>query len=136
MDLRTQGIRLFDRWTAMWNGELHLAQEIMAPAFRLRYAQPGTEAFDDCTTPEGIASLISRWREARPGMVFSAEGEAAVDLASIEGSVRGLVARPYLAAVHAANGQRIAKSGTDIPRVADGRISEVWSVSASRTFYR
>jgi len=108
----------------------------MAPAFRLRYAQPATEAFDDCTTPDGIAALISRWREVRPGMVFSPEGEATVDLALADGGVYGIVARPYLAAVQALNGQRIAKSDTDMLRVADGRISEVWSVSASRTFYR
>jgi hypothetical protein len=136
MDLRPQGIELFDRWTAMWNGELALAARIMAPAFRLRYAQAGSEAFDECTTPDAIAKLIGGFRDARPGLMFSAEGEAVVDLAHGDGGVLGLVARPYLATMPAPNGERTAKSGTDILRVAGGRITEVWSVSASRTFYR
>lgn len=41
-DLRSFGVDLFDRWTAMWNGDLAVASQIMAPDFTLRYAQANT----------------------------------------------------------------------------------------------
>lgn len=135
MHLRNVGITLFDRWTAMWNGELSLATEIMAPTFRLRYAQPGTQSFDECRTPAQIAQLIAGWRQARPGLVFRADGEAAVDLRVIDGLPCGLVARPYLATLSKERGEAVRKSGTDMLRIQGGRIAEVWSVSAERTFY-
>jgi hypothetical protein len=135
MNLRSTGITLFDRWTALWNGELSLAADIMASTFRLRYAQPGTQAFDECRTPAQIARLIGGWRQGRPGLVFRADGDAAVDLTLIEGQPYGLVVRPYVATLAKEPGEAMRKSGIDMLRVQAGRIAEVWSVSAERTFY-
>ncbi|EBU8132113.1 hypothetical protein DLM20_25500, partial [Salmonella enterica subsp. enterica serovar Java] len=67
-------IALFDRWTAMWNGNLDLAPEIMATHFVLRYGQPGTEPMDAVHTPEQLQQLIARWRKMRRDPVFRAEG--------------------------------------------------------------
>ncbi|MYS83310.1 hypothetical protein GTZ85_24610 [Streptomyces sp. SID5474] len=124
----------------MWNGDLDLAERIMAPEFTLRYAQPGTEAFDDARTPRQLADIIAAWRRSRPGLRFEAEGSPVVDLRSAAGGAPiGLVARPYRAAYPDAEGRPVARSGTDTLRVTDGLISEVWSVSSGvggRTFYR
>ncbi|GGS03430.1 hypothetical protein Snoj_08040 [Streptomyces nojiriensis] len=138
-DVRQFGIHIYDQWTAMWNGELGLAEKIMAPEFVLRYAQAGTEAFDDARTPQQLADLIAAWHQERRGLRFAAEGPAVVDLALVDGAPTGLVARPYLASVTGEDARTVARSGTDTLRITNGLISEVWSVSsgsAGRTFYR
>ncbi|WP_395297851.1 hypothetical protein ACF9IK_33660 [Kitasatospora hibisci] len=137
--LRRFGVEAYERWTAMWNGETGLAAEIMAPEFTLRYAQAGTEAFDEARVPQQLAALIAGWHGRRPGLRFRSEGVAVVDLALVDGLPSGLVARPYLAEFTDESGGTVARSGTDTLRITAGRISEVWSVSsgaAGRTFYR
>ena len=137
-ELRSFGIDLFDRWTALWNGDLPVARQIMATDFTLRYAQANTEIIDDVRTPDAMAALVARWHGLRPGIRFSAEGEAAVDLDAVDGAPCGRVARPYLAVFVDPAGQTIARSGIDMLAVRGGRIVEVWSVSsgaAGRTFY-
>ncbi|AUY53365.1 nuclear transport factor 2 family protein [Streptomyces sp. CB01881] len=138
-ELRRFGIEAYDRWTAMWNGDTGLAAEIMAPEFTLRYAQAGTEAFDEARTPDQLAELVAGWHRFRSGIKFVAEGTAVVDLTLVDGRPSGLVARPYLATFTDEQGRPVARSGTDTLRITDGLISEVWSVSsgaAGRTFYR
>ncbi|OXR43045.1 hypothetical protein B7C42_04931 [Nocardia cerradoensis] len=132
--MRAYGIELFDRWTAMWNGELELASRIMAPRFTLRYAQPGAEAYDAIHDPETFARQIAAFRAAAPGQRFETQGEAVVE---IDDRGTGTVARPYGSRRPVADGE-IAVSGTDILRVEDGLIVEVWSVSGGiqgRSYY-
>ncbi|GGR14487.1 hypothetical protein GCM10010219_19120 [Streptomyces netropsis] len=138
-DLRRFGVGTYDRWTAMWNGDVGLAEEIMAPEFTLRYAQAGTEAFDDVRTPRQLADIITSWHRSRPGLRFAAEATAVVDLGFVDGAPAGLVARPYVASFADQDGRTVARSGTDTLRVTGGLITEVWSVSSGaggRTFYR
>ncbi|MFE1413354.1 hypothetical protein ACFW6F_21480 [Streptomyces sp. NPDC058746] len=140
-DLRQFGVDVYDRWTAMWNGDTALAERIMAPRFTLRYTQAGTEAFDDVTTPDRLAATIAAWHGTRAELRFTAEGLAVVDLepGAAAAPPSGAVARPYLASFTAEDGSTVARSGTDTLRIADGLITEVWSVSsgaAGRTFYR
>ena len=139
LNLHQKGIDLFERWTAMWNLNLDLAEEIMAPRFTLHYAQTGAEVFDDLHQPQDLADIINVWHQKRPGIRFKSEGEAVVDLSLDGDSLRGLVARPYFVSFLGEQNQLIARSGTDILKITDGRISEVWSVSSGasgRTFYR
>ncbi|MEU1311162.1 hypothetical protein ABZ419_20045 [Streptomyces cinnamoneus] len=138
--MRQFGVELYDRWTAMWNGDTGLAGEIMAPEFRLRYAQAGTGAFDDVRRPAELADVIAGWHRQRPGLQFLAEGPAVVDMDGYDGTAapEGIVARPYLASFTGDDGQVVSRSGTDILRFSGGRITEVWSVSSGaggRTFY-
>jgi len=55
---------------------------------------------------------------------------AVVDLALVDGTPTGLVARPYVANFRDEHGQTAARSGTDTLRITSGLISEVWSVSS------
>ena len=78
------------------------------------------------------------WHGYRPGIRFSAEGQAAVDLVLEDGQPCGRVARPYLAVSRDASGAEVARSGIDLLSLSAGRIVEVWSVSSGaqgRTFY-
>ncbi|MFF7990764.1 nuclear transport factor 2 family protein [Kitasatospora xanthocidica] len=139
VELREFGVGVYDRWTALWNGELELAEKIMAPDFTLRYTQAGSEVFDEVRTPAGLAEVIRQWHAKRSELRFAAEGVAVVDLESVDGVVSGLLARPYLASFSDGEGSVVARSGTDTLRVENGLITEVWSVSsgsAGRTFYR
>ena len=132
--MRDFGIEVFDRWTAMWNGELDLADRIMAPQFTLRYAQPGAVAYDSIHDPAAFAGQIAEFRRSMPGQRFEVQGDAVVD---IDDDRCGLVARPYGSRRPGADGD-IAVSGTDILRLAAGLIVEVWSVSGGihgRPFY-
>ncbi|WP_433629858.1 nuclear transport factor 2 family protein [Nocardia sp. CA-120079] len=134
--VRDFGITLFDEWTAMWNGDLALAEKIMAPEFTLRYAQPGASEYDSIRDPQTLAAKIAEVREQRPGVRFITQGEP---VAEMDNTRTGFVARPYGAARTGPDGEQIDISGTDILRIAAGLITEVWSVSggpAGRSFYR
>lgn len=127
------GIAVYDRWTAMWNGELDPA-DVMADTFVLRYAQVGAEHFNSVTDADHFRDAVRTFRDAKPGIRFAVDGPVVADLDE-QGS--GLVARPYLASVPAADGTTTRRtSGTDMLRVVAGQIVEVWSVSApGATFY-
>jgi hypothetical protein len=136
--LRQIGVQLYERWTALWNLDLALAERIMAPQLTLRYAQAGTQAFDDVANPQALAALIAAWHRARPGLRFEAEGPPVVDLQAQGDAVEGLVARPYRVSWPDDAGVRQVRSGTDILRLEHGLIREVWSVSGGaqgRAFY-
>ncbi len=128
------GIELFDRWVVLWNGDLAVAEEIIASNVTLRYAQPGADAFDTIGDPAALARQIERFRAERPGLRYEAQGEAVVRL---DGARTGIVARPYGARRPTSDGE-MDISGTDILRFVDGKIVEVWSVSGGiggRSFY-
>ncbi|WP_433759377.1 nuclear transport factor 2 family protein [Nocardia sp. CA-135398] len=133
--MRDFGITLFDEWTAMWNGDLALADKIMAPEFTLRYAQPGADDYDDIHHPQTLAAKIAEFRAQRPGLRFAPQGESVVEM---DDTRTGFVASPYGAAYTGPDGEQVEVSGTDILRIAAGLITEVWSASgggAGRSFY-
>ncbi|MGW0805300.1 nuclear transport factor 2 family protein [Nonomuraea sp. NPDC002799] len=124
---------MFELWSALWNGDLSLADQIMAPQFRLRYAQPGTDAFDHIRNPSHLAEMIAQFRAARPGPHFAPDGEAVADVHLADGVAHGRVARPCLARFADETGRDLRISGFDMLRIEDGLITEVWSVSGGRT---
>ncbi len=137
-NLKQIGIQLFDQWTDLWNKNLALSEKILAPQLSLHYAQAGTEAFDKIETPAQLSEMVKIWHQKRSGIVFKTDGEPVIDLIENSEGVSGLVARPYHVSFIDENGSRIARSGTDILKIADGKIREVWSVSSGalgRTFY-
>ncbi|WP_330181179.1 ester cyclase [Nocardia sp. NBC_01503] len=134
--MRDFAIELFNRWTAMWNGDLELAEEIMAPEFTLRYAQPGAVEYDHIHDPKTFAAQIEVFRAAAPGLLsFEVQGLPIVEM---DASRTGLIARPYGARIDLPDGTSVAVSGNDILRAENGLIVEVWSASGGlggRSFY-
>ncbi|MFB8001096.1 nuclear transport factor 2 family protein [Nocardia sp. NPDC056000] len=133
--MRGFAIDLFDRWTAMWNGDLALAEEIMAPEFTLRYAQPGAVEYDDIHDRAAFIKQIEVFRAERPGLEFEVQGLPVVEM---DDTRTGLIARPYGARITRPDGTAVALSGNDILRTENGQIVEVWSVSGGqggRSFY-
>lgn len=133
--MRDFGITLFDEWTAMWNGDLALADKIMAPEFTLRYAQPDASDYDDIHDPQAFAAKIAEFHEQLPGIRFAPQGEPVIEM---DDTRTGFVASPYGAAFTGPAGDQVDVSGTDILRISAGLITEVWSVSGGlggRSFY-
>lgn len=139
-DARREGAEAFDRWTALWNREPVIPDELLAPDLTLRYTQAGSEPFDEVRTPAQLVALVDAWHAGRGGTLeFAAEGMPVVDVVPDDGGVTGLVARPYLVTHTPTGGTPTSRSGVDVLRLERGRIAEVWSVSSGaqgRVFYR
>jgi len=137
-DIKQFGVHIFDQWTELWNRSLEQPEKILGPRLCLHYAQAGTEAFDKIETPSQLLEMIVFWHQKRSGIVFKTEGEAVVDLVKNGNGIVGLIARPYHVSFIDENQNKVARSGTDILKIANGKIVEVWSVSSGslgRTFY-
>jgi hypothetical protein len=120
-----QGIALFDRWTALWNGDFGDPETFLAAGFRIRFGNDPERAETDALRgPQGIVDLIARHRAAKPGLRYEVDGTPLVDAGL------GQVASRWY--VTTADGTQ--KSGIDLFEVVDGRIATVWSVTGLRRF--
>ncbi|MEU7059325.1 nuclear transport factor 2 family protein [Streptomyces sp. NPDC046197] len=120
------GIALFERWTALWNGDFSDPEEFLAPDFRIRFGNAPDRAAetDDVHGPQGIVDLISAFRDATPGLRYAVEGTPAVD-----GGLGRVASCLYVTLPDG-----VQKSGIDLFEVVDGRIATVWSVTGLRRF--
>lgn len=120
------GSALFDRWTALWNGDLSDPEAFLAPGFRIRFANDPVRGAvtDEVHGPAGIVGLVSGFREEKPGLVYAVDGTPLVD------SALGQVACCWY--VTLADG--VQKSGIDLLEVVGGRIAAVRSVTGLRRF--
>ncbi|WP_269858885.1 hypothetical protein [Streptomyces sp. RPT161] len=127
---RAHGIRLFDQWTALWNGDLALAQVILTPGFRIRFASAIADTADAFRGPADIASLIGEFRDRypAPGLRYAVDGTPAVD------PVTRTVAARWTVDVPDAVGDVTTKSGIDMLALDGDRVAEVWSVTGARRF--
>lgn len=120
------GIALFDRWTALWNGDFSDPEAFLAPGFRIRFGnEPERGAVtDEVYGPDRIVGLISAFRKEKPGLRFTVDGTPVVDGESGRAACCWYVTLP----------DGTQKSGIDLLEVVDGRISAVWSVTGLRRF--
>jgi hypothetical protein len=122
-DIQLLGTDVFDRWTALWNGGFDLADDLIAPDFRVHFAganaaAPGNAVRD----PAAFVAFIKAHREATPNLTYRTDGPPIVegDRTASTWSVR----RPDGPAV----------SGIDVLRLVDGKVAEAWSVTGDVTF--
>jgi hypothetical protein len=127
---RDLGIRLVEQWTAIWNGDLALAPQILTPDFRIHFASVGTDAADAFRGPADIASFIGEFRDRypAPGLRYAMDGVPVVDPGSATVVARWTVDVPD------ATGAVTTKSGIDMLALDGDRIAEVWSVTGARRF--
>ncbi|WP_354642577.1 nuclear transport factor 2 family protein [Kitasatospora camelliae] len=112
----------WEAWTALWNGELQLAADLVTEDCTVRFgaAVPGG---DGLRGPAELARFIADFRALRPGLRYRLDGPAITD--GTEAAIRW----------SARSGTGTPKSGIDVLRLTpDGRIAEVWSVTGERTF--
>ncbi|MFI9782097.1 hypothetical protein ACIHEI_01105 [Kitasatospora sp. NPDC051984] len=134
-DTRESGIELFRQWTGMWNGELTIADRILAPALRVRFgnALPTVDS-DAFGTPEDIKGFVKLFRDSHTDLRYFVEGTPVVELASPGGPGTHQVVSRWYSAYRGPGGKPVANSGIDQLAFRDGLITEVWSVTGNRTF--
>ncbi len=112
---------MYRRWIEMWNGEIGLADELMAPDCPIH--QPPNEF----RGADGLRQMVEMGRAPFDDPVFAVEVEPIVEgnrLAArwtMTGRYRGGIPGATVPA-----GTEITFGGIDIWRVEDGRIVEYW----------
>ncbi|GGN56963.1 hypothetical protein GCM10011579_018740 [Streptomyces albiflavescens] len=123
------GIALFERWTALWNGDLTEPERFLAPNFRIRFGNdPDKADTDTLHGPQAIVDYVAAFRASLPGHRYAVEGTPLVDAG------QGSVASRWYVTRRDESGITMAKSGIDLFQVEEGRIVTVWSVTGLRRF--
>jgi ketosteroid isomerase-like protein len=123
------GIALFERWTALWNGDLSDPERFLAPDFRIRFGNsPDKADTDTLHGPQAIVDYVADFRGAVPGARFAVDGTPLVDTG------QGGVASRWYVTLPDDSGDTVEKSGIDLFQVREGRIVSVWSVTGLRRF--
>lgn len=126
---RESGTRLVEGWTALWNGDIALTEQILAPGFRLHFA----DDFDGTGSAklfgqDELTAFISANSHALTGLAFAADAAPLID------AERGEMACRWIESHADGGGDVVVKSGIDMFAVTDGRISAVWSLTGNRRF--
>jgi hypothetical protein len=118
---------LWGRWLALWNGDLAVADEIVAPGFVAHFAPAGNSPAE-VRGPEGLKGWIGGALAAFEAYGFTtavgplAEGDLIAGRWVFRGTYRGGIPGSAPDAV----GRPVAYAGMDLLRVEDGKIVEYW----------
>lgn len=104
---------LLNAWIDLWNGEFQLAEEIVHEDFVWHVAPLTGGPSQDHTGREQLVEWIRGSHQAMPGLKFT------VDVGPIS-------QEPFHVLRWFAEAGSVSFHGTDILRVADGRIAEYW----------
>lgn len=122
-------LALFERWTALWNGDFSEPERFLDPDFRIRFGNtPDRADTDDIHGPAAVVDYIARFRTSYPALHYAMDGIPLVDAGQSGAAVRWYVTGQD------ASGTVLAKSGLDLVEVRAGRIVKVWSVTGHRRF--
>jgi hypothetical protein len=129
------GLDLWDRWTALWNGDLSLAGQLLSPGFQIHFGNTiGSTDTDSFRGPGDLAGFIAAHRAHLPGVRYEPDGPPIVALDIVDGVPTGRLAARWSVQRTDGTGRLIRKSGIDVLAVAGGRITGVWSVTGDRLF--
>jgi hypothetical protein len=127
------GVDLWDRWTALWNGDLALGPDILAADFRIHFGNVIEDAdTDSFRGPADLTAFIGAFRRRYRRLRYRTGVGPIVDIPAVDGVPAGHVACRWLADAIDGTGTPTTKAGIDILRIAGDRIVEVWSVTGSR----
>ncbi|MFF4850541.1 hypothetical protein [Streptomyces sp. NPDC001194] len=126
---RQSGTKLLQGWTALWNGDLALAEQIIDPGFQLRFANTVEGTGTDSTLERStLVAFITAHRQALTGLTYDLDGPPVID------GAHGQLASRWTATYIDGSGVPVTKSGIDMFSITDGRISGVWSLTGDRRF--
>ncbi|MEU6309924.1 hypothetical protein [Streptomyces sp. NPDC047014] len=126
---REAGTRLVEGWTALWNGDVALAEHILAPDFRLHFADDFDGTGSAATFgPEQLLAFISSSGHTLAGLTFAADAAPLVD------PERGEMACRWIESQDGGGGETVVRSGIDMFAVTNNRITSVWSLTGNRRF--
>lgn len=117
---------IIDAWLNLWNGDLSIAPTLVTPDFHLHAATTDGSDLSTLKGPEGLAGWIAQIRAACDVTYAVEVGPIAeANLLAVRWTCTGTYLGGFPGA-KAAPGTPIAFTGTDILRVADGRLAEYW----------
>jgi predicted ester cyclase len=124
---RPDAQQLLDGWLELWNGEYAHAEELVAPAFSLHAAMMDGGDGSAVDTPAALVGWIAQTRSVVPDLRFSVEVGPIVeaDQFAVRWRARGTYAGGLPGAA-APVGTEVEFTGTDVLRVAGGRLAEYW----------
>lgn len=118
---------LWGRWLELWNGDLAVADEIVAPSFVAHFAPAGNSPAE-VRGPEGLKAWIGGALAAFTDHRFETTVGPLVDGDMVAG--RWVFRATYQGGIPgsapAAVGQPVEYEGADFLRVEDGKIVEYW----------
>lgn len=119
----TDAQQLWIDWTALWNGDLALAEKFVTDDFRVHFGNDIPTA-DDLRGPSELADFIGAFRKNYDTLTYRPDIGPLADSDYVTGR---------WIADFTKNGTTVArKAGIDILRIADGRVAEAWSVTGAR----
>jgi predicted ester cyclase len=119
---------LYDLWSDLWRGDFSRAEDILAPDFTVHQARPDGSDSESVTGPARLLPEIEQTMAAFGDITISVDVGPIVDGDLI--AARWTLRATYTGGIpHATapTGTRVAFSGHDILRVADGRFVEYWT---------
>jgi hypothetical protein len=118
---------IWNKWIAMWNGDLAMADQIIAPDYKLHMSPLGGEDLSIYAGPEGMAGWIGQLHAAIDPFVFEVQVQPLFGDGMIAG--RWLASGTYKGGFPGAKaepGTAIRFSGADFLRVENGKVLEYW----------
>lgn len=118
---------LWGRWVSLWNGDLAVARDLIAPEFVAHFAPVGPSPAE-VRGPDGLTSWIAQVTGAFSDHRFEtvvgplAEGDLVAGRWVFRAEYRG----GFPGALVEAVGRRVEYAGMDLLRVEGGRIAEYW----------
>lgn len=117
---------LWEKWTALWNGDLSQAEHILTTDFTVHAAVVGTDE-SAVQGARGIVGWVGRLRALLGEPTFTVQVGPVIDGDLLCGrwQVHGHYAGGMPGAT-ASPGTPVAFTGTDVLRIDNGRLAEYW----------
>jgi hypothetical protein len=116
------GIRLWNRWTEMWNGKPELALELAAPRFVLHLVKPSPTDEALVVDPPSVERWVRAHLAKYTRLVFDTSCGPFVDVRA------GVVAAPWWADA-VIDGAAKQVCGMDTLAFRDGKVTEYWTLA-------
>lgn len=120
-------LAIWDKWIAMWNGDLAMADRIIAPDYTLHMSPIGGGDLTAYAGPGGMAGWISQLHAAIDPFVFEVQVQPLFGDGMIAG--RWLASGTYRGGFPGAKaepGTEVQFAGADFLRIEDGKVAEYW----------
>lgn len=118
---------IWTKWVAFWNGDLALAEEIIAPDYTLHMSPMGGGDTSAYASPAGLAAFIGGFHAAIENLTFEVQVEPLFGEGMIAGRwiARGSYKGGFPGA-QAEVGTPVKFAGADFLRIENGKIAEYW----------
>ena len=134
----TANVALAEPWKDLWNGDLSVTDKIIAEDF-VAHAAPLTGAGPDVMRGrEALSQWIGGIHAVIPDLTFDIEVGPITDDEHlvVRWKAHGTYAGGFPGAPPEAAGRELTFTGTDILRIADGKLAEYWANADSLLFFQ